>query len=138
MIAGATPEQKLREVVALQERGVRLVMVGDGLNDGPVLARADASIALGHAAPLAQAQSDCVIQGGRVLDVALTIRQARATMRIVKQNLLWAALYNAVSIPLALMGLMPPWLAGLGMAGSSLLVIVNALRLASNAPEPHP
>ncbi|MEZ5702078.1 MAG: hypothetical protein R3E42_09160 [Burkholderiaceae bacterium] len=63
-----------------------------------------------------------------VLDVALTIRQARATMRIVKQNLLWAALYNAVSIPLALMGLMPPWLAGLGMAGSSLLVIVNALR----------
>jgi P-type Cu2+ transporter len=138
VIAGATPEQKLREVVALQERGVRLVMVGDGLNDGPVLARADASIALGHAAPLAQAQSDCVIQGGRVLDVALTIRQARATMRIVKQNLLWAALYNAVSIPLALMGLMPPWLAGLGMAGSSLLVIVNALRLASNAPEPHP
>lgn len=134
VIAGATPEQKLQEVVALQARGVRLAMVGDGLNDGPVLARADASFALGHAAPLAQAQSDCVIQGGRVMDVAHTIGQARATMRIVKQNLAWAALYNAVSIPMALLGWMPPWLAGLGMAGSSLLVIVNALRLASNGP----
>jgi len=107
-------------------------MVGDGLNDGPVLARADASFALGHAAPLAQAQSDCVIQGGRVMDVALTIRQARFTLRIVKQNLAWAALYNAVSIPMALVGWMPPWAAGLGMASSSLLVIVNALRLVSN------
>ena len=134
VIAGATPEQKLKEVMALQARGVRLAMVGDGLNDGPVLARADTSFALGHGAPLAQAQSDCVIQGGRVMDVAHTIGQARATMRIVKQNLAWAALYNAVSIPMALLGWMPPWLAGLGMAGSSLLVIVNALRLASNGP----
>jgi P-type Cu2+ transporter len=135
VIAGATPEQKLAEVVALQARGIRLAMVGDGLNDGPVLARADTSFALGHAAPLAQAQSDCVIQGGQVMDVARTVLQARATMRIVKQNLVWAALYNAVSIPVALVGLMPPWLAGLGMASSSLLVIVNALRLASKARE---
>ena len=109
-------------------------MVGDGLNDGPVLARADTSFALGHAAPLAQAQSDYVIQGGQVMDVVLTLRQARSTMRIVRQNLIWAALYNAVAIPLALVGWMPPWLAGLGMAGSSLLVIANALRLASNTP----
>ncbi|AOW15628.1 ATPase P [Hydrogenophaga crassostreae] len=135
VIAEASPERKLAEVMALQARGVRLAMVGDGLNDGPVLARADTSFALGHAAPLAQAQSDCVIQGGRVMDVAHTIVQARATMRIVKQNLMWAALYNAVSIPMALVGWMPPWLAGLGMAGSSLLVIVNALRLASKGPE---
>jgi Cu2+-exporting ATPase len=135
VIAGASPEQKLNEVMALQARGMRLAMVGDGLNDGPVLARADTSFALGHAAPLAQAQSDYVIQGGRVMDVAHTIVQARATMRIVKQNLMWAALYNAVSIPLALLGWMPPWLAGLGMAGSSLLVIVNALRLASKGHE---
>ena len=113
----------------MQARGWRLAMVGDGLNDGPVLARADTSFALGHGAPLAQAQSDCVIQGGRVMDVALTVQQARATLRIVKQNLAWAALYNAVSIPMALVGWMPPWLAGLGMAGSSLLVILNALRL---------
>ena len=135
VIAGASPEQKLAEVIALQAKGVRLAMVGDGLNDGPVLARADTSFALGHAAPLAQAQSDCVIQGGRVMDVAHTIRQARATMRIVKQNLMWAALYNAVSIPMALLGWMPPWLAGLGMAGSSLLVVLNAVRLAADLEE---
>ncbi len=131
VIAGASPEQKLSEVVALQARGVRLAMVGDGLNDGPVLARADTSFALGHAAPLAQAQSDYVIQSGLVMDVALTLRQARSTMRIVRQNLVWAAAYNAISVPLALLGFMPPWLAGLGMAGSSLLVIGNALRLAA-------
>ena len=141
VIAGASPEQKLAEVVALQARGMRLAMVGDGLNDGPVLARADTSFALGHAAPLAQAQSDYVIQGGKVMDVVLTLRQARSTMRIVKQNLAWAAVYNLISVPLALVGWMPPWLAGLGMAGSSLLVIANALRLTRDAgtvPEGHP
>ena len=130
VIAGASPEQKLVEVVGLQARGLHLAMVGDGLNDGPVLARANTSFALGHAAPLAQAQSDYVIQGGQVMDVVHTLSLARKTMRIVRQNLLWAALYNAVCVPLALLGYMPPWLAGLGMAGSSLLVIVNALRLA--------
>ena len=134
VIAGATPEQKLAEVVNLQSQGRRLAMVGDGLNDGPVLARADTSFALGHAAPLAQAQSDYVIQGGEVMDVVLTLKLARATMRIVRQNLIWAALYNAVSIPMALIGWMPPWLAGLGMAGSSLLVIGNALRLTTHIP----
>ncbi|MBW8471519.1 MAG: cadmium-translocating P-type ATPase [Thiobacillus sp.] len=134
VIAGATPEQKLAEVVNLQSQGRRLAMVGDGLNDGPVLARADTSFALGHAAPLAQAQSDYVIQGGEVMDVVLTLKLARSTMRIVRQNLIWAALYNAVSIPMALIGWMPPWLAGLGMAGSSLLVIGNALRLTTHIP----
>jgi Cu2+-exporting ATPase len=83
---------------------------------------------------LAQAQSDYVIQGGQVMDVVLTLGQARATLRIVRQNLVWAALYNLVCVPLALLGFMPPWLAGLGMAGSSLLVIGNALRLASKVP----
>ena len=137
VIAGASPEQKLTEVVALQGRGLRLAMVGDGLNDGPVLARANTSFALGHPAPLAQAQSDYVIQGGRVMDVVHTLTLARATMRIVRQNLLWAAGYNAVCVPLALLGYMPPWLAGLGMAGSSLLVILNALRLAGKLPAQH-
>ncbi|MCY1561763.1 heavy metal translocating P-type ATPase [compost metagenome] len=67
------------------------------------------------------------------MGVVLTLHQARSTLRIVRQNLVWAAVYNLVSVPLALMGWMPPWLAGFGMAGSSLLVIVNALRLASKA-----
>ncbi|MFN3494552.1 MAG: heavy metal translocating P-type ATPase [Hydrogenophaga sp.] len=131
VIAEATPERKLAEVQALQAKGLRIAMVGDGLNDGPVLARADTSFALGHAAPLAQAQSDFVIQGGQVMDVVQTLRQARATLRTVRQNLAWAAIYNAVCVPLALVGWMPPWLAGLGMAASSLLVIGNALRLSS-------
>ncbi len=134
VISGASPEQKLVEIVALQARGLKLAMVGDGLNDGPVLARADTSFALGHAAPLAQAQSDYVIQGGQVMDVVLTLEQARSTLRIVRQNLAWAGLYNLTCVPLALLGFMPPWLAGLGMAGSSLLVIGNALRLASKVP----
>ncbi len=135
VIAGASPERKLDEVAALQAQGLKVAMVGDGLNDGPVLARADTSFALGHAAPLAQAQSDYVIQGGQVMDVVRTLAQARATMRIVRQNLAWAAAYNAVSVPLALVGWMPPWLAGLGMAASSLLVIGNALRL--SGPSSH-
>ena len=130
VIAGATPEHKLAEVVRLQQNGRTLAMVGDGLNDGPVLARANTSFALGHAAALAQAQSDYVIQGGRLMDVVDTLQQARDTMRIVRQNLIWAAVYNAISIPLAMVGWMPPWLAGLGMAGSSFLVIANAARLA--------
>ena len=133
-MAEASPERKLEELMALQSQGWRVAMVGDGLNDGPVLARADVSFALGHGAPLAQAQSDFVIQGGQVMDVVASLRLARDTMRVVRQNLIWAALYNAVSVPLALVGWMPPWLAGLGMALSSLLVIVNALRLASRVP----
>jgi len=130
VISGATPERKLEEVAALQAKGLKVAMVGDGLNDGPVLARADTSFALGHAAPLAQAQSDYIIQGGQVMDVVRTLQQARSTLCIVRQNLVWAAAYNVISIPLALAGYMPPALAGLGMALSSLLVIGNALRLA--------
>ncbi len=141
VIAGASPEHKLAEVMRLQGQGQRIAMVGDGLNDGPVLARADTSFALGHAAALAQAQSDYVIQGGRLMDVVSTLRQARQTMRIVRQNLIWAASYNAISVPMALVGWMPPWAAGLGMALSSFLVIGNALRLSSKdtiSPTPQP
>lgn len=130
VIAGASPEKKLAEVAALQARGMKVAMVGDGLNDGPVLARADTSFALGHAAPLAQAQSDYTVQSGHVMDVVRTLLQARATLRTVRQNLGWAVGYNLVCVPLALAGAMPPWLAGGGMAVSSLLVIGNALRLA--------
>ena len=133
--AQASPEGKLEMVSALQAQGHHIAMVGDGLNDGPVLARAHVSFALGHGAPLTQSQSDFVVQSGRLSEVADTLAHARRTMRIVRQNLMWAASYNAVSIPMALVGWMPPWAAGLGMALSSFLVIGNAMRL-SNTPKP--
>jgi Cu2+-exporting ATPase len=127
---GCSPEDKLEHVRAAQQRGERVAMVGDGVNDGPVLARADVSIAMGQAVPLAQAKSDFVVLGGQLAAVPSLMRHARRTRRIVRQNLAWAAAYNAVSVPLAVLGAMPPWLAGLGMAASSLLVVANSARLA--------
>ena len=125
-----TPEGKLAHVRELQQQGRRVAMVGDGMNDGPVLACADVSVAMGQAVPLAQAQSDFIVLGGQLAAVSALLQHARRTRAIVRQNLLWAALYNAVCVPLAILGFMPPWLAGLGMAASSLLVVLNSARLA--------
>lgn len=125
-----TPEDKLEHVRFLQQAGHHAAMVGDGMNDGPALAMADVSIAMGQAVPLAQAKADFVVLGGQLTAVASLLLHARRTRLVVRQNLLWAAVYNAVCVPLAVLGLMPPWLAGLGMASSSLLVILNSARLA--------
>ncbi|MBI5924179.1 MAG: cation-translocating P-type ATPase [Aquabacterium sp.] len=127
--AHATPEDKLQVIAQVQSQGHRVAVVGDGINDAPVLAKADVSIALDQGAALAQSQADLIVLGGRLLGVPLAVETARRAMRIVKQNLAWAAFYNISCIPLALMGLLPPWLAGLGMALSSLGVVLNALRL---------
>jgi Cu2+-exporting ATPase len=130
--AHATPEDKLQVIAAIQALGHRVAVVGDGINDAPVLAKADVSIALDQGAALAQSQADLIVLGGRLLGVPLAVETARRAMRIVKQNLAWAAIYNLSCIPLALMGLLPPWLAGLGMALSSLGVVLNALRLGAS------
>jgi Cu2+-exporting ATPase len=129
-IGGATPQGKLAELAAAQARGERVAMVGDGVNDAPVLARADVSLAMGQGALVARAQADAVLVGNRPMDVVHTLRVARRTMTIVRQNLVWALLYNLACVPLALMGYLPPWAAGLGMATSSVVVILNALRAA--------
>lgn len=128
--ANATPQDKLEHMQALQASGSKVAMIGDGLNDGPVLACADVSVAMGQAVPLAQAQSDFVVLGGRLAVIPELVLHARRTMRIVRQNLAWAAIYNATCIPLAIAGFLPAWLAGLGMAASSILVVLNAARLA--------
>ena len=130
---GCTPQDKLAFLRGLQSQGHHVAMVGDGLNDGPVLAGAHVSFAFGQAVPLAQAQSDLVVMGDRLGTVAQTLAQARRTLGIVRQNLWWAAVYNAVCVPLAVAGWLPAWLAGIGMALSSLLVVLNALRLSSAA-----
>jgi P-type Cu2+ transporter len=124
-----TPQAKLAQLQALQQQGRKVLMIGDGLNDGPVLASAHVSVAVGRAVPLAQAQSDFVMPGGNLLALPAMLMQAGRTMRVVRQNLWWAAGYNAVCVPLALAGWLPAWLAGLGMACSSLLVMANAARL---------
>ena len=105
-------------------------MVGDGLNDGPVLAGAQVSFAFGKAVPLARSRADFVVLGENIHAIVDTLALARRTMRVVRQNLWWALAYNAACVPLAVAGFLPAWLAGLGMASSSLFVVLNALRLA--------
>lgn len=124
-----SPQAKLDFLRASQVQGHQVAMVGDGLNDGPVLAGAHVSFAFGQAVPLAQAQADFLVSGSQLMPLVGAFVLSRRTLRVVRQNLWWAAIYNAVCVPLAIFGLLPAWLAGLGMASSSLLVVLNALRL---------
>ena len=127
---GCSPNDKLAAMQHEQQAGHTVAMVGDGLNDGPVLAGAHVSFAFGRSVPLARAQSDFVVLGERLMAIADARLKSRETMRVVRQNLAWAGAYNVVGVPLAMAGWMPPWAAGLGMAASSLLVVANAVQLA--------
>ena len=108
VIGGATPEQKLSEVAAAQAQGLVVAMVGDGINDAPVLARADVSLAMGQGALLARALADAVVLNNR-LDSLLQARQlACRCLRVVRQNMAWSLAYNLSCLPLALLGWLPP------------------------------
>jgi Cu2+-exporting ATPase len=124
-----SPGEKLATIRALQDAGETVVMVGDGINDAPVLAGADVSIAPSHAASLAQSSADVLMLGDTLQPLTRLVAASKHTMRIVRQNLGWAILYNLSAVPLAAMGFVPPWLAAIGMSTSSLVVVMNALRL---------
>ena len=124
------PQQKLAFVQELQQQGAVVAMVGDGINDAAVLRAADVSFAMGSGAALAQSHADTVLLSGRLSSLMQTARTAAQSMGVIRQNLLWATLYNLIAIPAAALGLLSPWMAGVGMSVSSALVVANALRLA--------
>ncbi|MDB5842586.1 MAG: cadA [Herminiimonas sp.] len=123
------PDQKLAFVQDLQRSGAIVAMVGDGINDAAVLRAADVSFAMGSGTALAQMHADCVLLSGRLSSLCETAETASRTIAIIRQNLTWATLYNMFAIPAAAIGLLNPWLSGIGMSVSSAVVVMNALRL---------
>lgn len=130
---GMTPEAKHAAVRDIQANGATVAMVGDGVNDAPVLAQAHVSVAMGGGTDLARSQADVVLLADDLVPLADAADLARRSLRIIRQNLTWAFAYNLIAIPLAMAGWVTPWMAGIGMSASSLLVVLNALRLAKGA-----
>jgi Cu2+-exporting ATPase len=135
---GVSPQGKFDYVAQLQRAGRVVAMVGDGLNDTPVLARADVSFAMGSGADAAQLQADFVLLGSALEEIPRALRLARRGMRIVRQNFGWALAYNAIALPLAALGWIGPWEAAVGMAASSFIVLLNALRVSGGSVAGNP
>ena len=129
--ANLSPEDKLNRVKAIQASGEQILMVGDGINDIPVLSGAQTSIAMNGATDLAKTSSDVVLTNSDLQRIPQAIILARRTRTIIRQNIGWALLYNLIALPFAAAGFIPPWMAAIGMSLSSLIVVGNALRLTS-------
>ncbi|HFB67196.1 MAG TPA: heavy metal translocating P-type ATPase [Aeromonadales bacterium] len=129
VVSGCSAKDKLNWVKQQQLQGNPVLMLGDGLNDAPVLAQADVSIAMAESVSLSRTGSDATLLNPYLCTVVKLLNLAKKTRRVIKQNLIWAIVYNATTIPLAAMGDIPPWLAAIGMSLSSLFVVLNALRL---------
>ena len=127
--AGVTPQGKHDCVTGLQAQGAVVAMLGDGVNDAPVLARAQVSIAMGGGAQLARTQSDFILLSENLDHLRYGLRRARKALQVIRQNLWWSFAYNFVALPLAIAGYVTPWIAGIGMSASSLLVVLNSLRI---------
>ncbi len=127
--AQATPQDKHDYVRRLQAAGAVVAMVGDGINDAPVLAQAQVSVAMGGGTQLARTQADLVLLSENLAHLTQGVAIARRALAVIRENLLWAFAYNLVALPLAMSGYITPWMAGIGMSGSSLLVVLNSLRL---------
>jgi Cu2+-exporting ATPase len=133
--AETSPEEKTARIAALKADGRRVLMLGDGLNDAAALASATASISPGDGADVTQAAADFVLQGSKLAPVVEAIRVARAARARIVENLWFSVLYNACAVPLAFAGLVTPLTAAIAMSGSSLIVTLNALRLARAAKD---
>ena len=130
---GISPRGKHDYVRSLQAGGAIVAMIGDGVNDAPVLAQAQVSVAMGGGSQLARTQADLILLSENLDHLARGFVVARRTLAIIRQNLLWAFAYNLIALPLAMAGFITPWMAGIGMSGSSLLVVLNSLRLQREA-----
>ena len=127
--AGVTPQGKHDCVIGLQAEGAVVAMLGDGVNDAPVLAQAQVSVAMGGGAQLARTQSDFILLSENLDHLRHGLRRARKTLQVIYQNLWWSFAYNFIALPLAIAGYVTPWIAGIGMSASSLLVVLNSLRI---------
>jgi Cu2+-exporting ATPase len=123
------PAEKYSIIRKLQSDGAKVAMVGDGMNDGPALSIADVSVAMGQGAPIAQTRSDFLLMSNRLSDFGFAIKVSTKAFQLIRQNIAWAIVYNIVAIPAAILGFLEPWHAALGMSVSSLIVVLNGLRL---------